>query len=179
MFREIEHNIEEVRVVILHNLGNGYRQANKPEEAIKFYEKGVTVIKESGVSTANEVGLYQGLGQLYIDKKEFPRALENLRRALEMAEKFQTPGAVYLANSMIGELFLWTQKPAEAIPYYKRALENIESTRSLLESEELRRSYFEDKRGVYGGMIRAQLGTKNPVEAFNYSERSRDRKSVV
>ena len=175
MFREIEHNIEEVRVGILYNLGNAYRQANKAEEAIKLYEKGVNVIKESGVSTPAEVGLYQGLGQLYIGRQEFPRALENLRRALDMAEKFQDARAIYLANSTIGESYLWTRKPAEAVPYYKRAVETIESTRSLLESEELRSSYFEDKRGVYGGMIRAQLGTKNLAEAFNYSERARSR----
>ncbi len=173
--REAEHNIEEVRVGVLHELGEAYRQFEKTDEAIKFYEKGVAVIKESGVNTPAEVGLYQGLGQLYLGKKEFPRALESLRRALQMAEKFQDATAIYLANSTIGEVYLWTRKPAEAIPYYKRAVENIESTRSLLESEELRRSYFEDKRGVYGGMIRALLGTKNPAEAFNYGERARSR----
>jgi CHAT domain-containing protein len=45
----------------------------------------------------------------------------------------------------------------------------------LLESEELRASFFEDKGQSYGEIIQAQLRTKNFEEAFNYSERARSR----
>ena len=127
------------------------------------------------MKTQTEVQIYWGLGDLYLRKKDFPRAMENLQRTLEMAEQLRLAGFIYLASSQLGDLYLQTQKPAEAVPYYKKAIDNIESTRSLLESEEFRSSYFEDKRATYGSMILAHLRTKNPTEAFNYSERARSR----
>ena len=173
--REIEHNVEEVRVGILVDLGNAYRRAGKTEEAIKTFEKGVAVIKESGLKSGIEADLHFALGQLYLGKKEFPPALENLNGALHMAEQFLLARTNYLASSAIGDLFLQTQKPSEAIPYFKRSIENIESTRSLLQSEEFRSSFFEDKGQIYGGTILAHLAAGNVAEAFDYNERARSR----
>jgi CHAT domain-containing protein len=162
-------------VYTLFRLGVAYQRAGKIDEGINTYEKGLTVIKETGLKTQTEVQIYWGLGDLYLRKKDFPHAMENLQRTLEMAEQLRLAGFIYLASSQLGDLYLQTQKPAEAIPYYKKAIDNIESTRSLLESEEFRSSYFEDKRATYGSMIVAYLRTKNPTEAFNYSERARSR----
>src|SRR5262249_20725778 len=64
---------------------------------------------------------------------------------------------------------------AEAIPYYKKAVASIESTRSLLLSEELRTSFFADKGRTYERIILAELRTENVEEAFNYNERARSR----
>jgi CHAT domain-containing protein len=115
------------------------------------------------------------LGDLYLRKKDYPRAMENLEKTLVLAEKLNLPALVYLAGSRLGDLYLETQKPAVAIPHYKKAIDSVESTRSLLESEEFRSSYFEDKRAIYAGLILAHLRTKNAAEAFNYSERARSR----
>lgn len=174
-FPQAVRQTENSLVSTLYRLGLAYQRAGKVEEGIKAYERGLSVIKESGLKTQVEVNLYWGLGDLYRRKKEFAGALENLQRALEMAEKLHLATMAYLASSQIGDLYLETRKPAEAIPYYKKAIDNIESTRSLLESEEFRSSYFEDKRGVYTGMIVAHLRTKNPREAFSYSEKARSR----
>ena len=173
--REIEHNIEEVRVDILNDLGDAHRRAGKVEQAMQSYERGVAVIKESGVKTASEANLHLRLGQLYLGNKEFQSSLENLNKALQMAEQFRSARTIYLASSAIGDLYLQTQKPSEAIPYFKRAIENIESTRSLLQSEEFRSSFFEDKGQIYGGTILAHLAAGNVAEAFDYNERARSR----
>ncbi len=162
-------------VYTLFRLGLAYQRTGKVEDGIGAYERGLSVIKETGLKTQVEVNLYWGLGDLYLKKKEFPRAQENLQQALEMAERLRLATLTYLASSQLGDLNLQTQRPAEAIPYYKKAIDSIESTRSLLESEELRSSYFDDKRATYGSMIVAQLRAKNPAEAFNYSERARSR----
>jgi len=159
----------------LFRLGTAYQRADKVEEGIKTYERGLNLIKRSGAKTVVEAEIYWGLGDLYLRKKEFPSALENLRKALESAERSRLDAFIYLASKGLGDLYLQTERPAEAIPYYKKAIDTIESTRSLLESEEFRSTYFEDKRATYSGMILAQLRTKNPAEAFNYSERARAR----
>lgn len=173
--REIEHNVEEVRVGILVDLGNSYRRAGKTKEAIESFEKGILVIKESGVKSAVEANLDMTLGLLYLNQKEFARSLTHLNRSLEMAEQFRAAPFIYQASSALGELHLQTEKPQEAIAHFKRAIESIESTRALLQSEEFRSSYFEDKRATYTGLILAYLRTKNFAEAFNYSERARSR----
>jgi CHAT domain-containing protein len=162
-------------VYTLFRLGTAYQRADKVEEGINIYERGLDIIKKSGLKTPTEAQIYWGLGDLYLRKKDFSRARENLQKALEMAEQLRLSGFIYLASKRLGDLYVQTQKPEEAIPYYKKAIENIESTRSLLESEEFRSSYFEDKRATYAGMILALLRTKNAAEAFNYSERARAR----
>lgn len=159
----------------LNSLGAAYRRAGKNDEAIKASERGLSMIKETGLKPTAEVGLYQGLGQAYMAKKDYARAFENFQRALQMAEERHLATQIQVANSQIGNLLLQTQKPSEAIPYYRKAIDNIESTRSLLESEELRTSFFEDKGQIYGGIILAHLGAKNVEEAFNYNERARSR----
>lgn len=174
-FSDAVSRTESNLVYTLYRLGLAYQRSDKVEDGIKAYERGLSLIKESGLKTQVEVLLYWGLGDLYLKKKEFPRALENLQQALEMAERLRYATFVYLASSQLDDLNLQTQRPGEAIPYYKKAIDSIESTRSLLESEELRSSYFEDKRATYGSMIVAQLRAKNPAEAFNYSERARSR----
>jgi CHAT domain-containing protein len=101
--------------------------------------------------------------------------MESLTKGLQMAEARRRAAAIEAASSSIGNVFLQTGKPSEAIPYYKKAIDSIESTRTLLESEELRTSFFEDKTQIYGGMISAHLGAKNVEDAFNYNERARAR----
>jgi CHAT domain-containing protein len=168
---QTEHNL----VYTLFRLGIAYQRSGKVDDGIRAYERGLSTIKESGLKTQVEVNLYWGLGDLYLRKKDFPAALKNLQHALEMAERQGLASFVYLAGTQLGDLNLQMQRPAEAIPYYKKAIDSIESTRSLLVSEDFRSSYFEDKRATYGSMIVAHLRTKNPVEAFNYSERARSR----
>jgi CHAT domain-containing protein len=168
-------NTQNLMVVTLQRLGNAYRSAGNTERAVKAYEKGLAVIKESGLKTATEDSLYQELGDLYLTQRDFPRALENFTKGLEAAGKTQHASIIQRASSRIGDLLRQTQKPSEAIPYYKKAIESIESARSQLESEEFRSSFFENKRQTYSGIILAYIGEKNWEEAFNYSERARSR----
>ena len=167
--------LTNVTVVTLNTLGNVYQRAGNTTEAIKVYERALGIIKEFDLKTPVESTLYHGLGRLYLEQKEFPRALENLQKALEIAERLQHASVIQQASSQIANLFLQTKKPSEAIAYYRKAIDSIESTRSLLESEEFRSSFFEDKRQIYAGIILAHLQTRNPAEAFNYNERARSR----
>ena len=156
-------------------LGSAYGQAGNTEEAAKSFERGIALIQETGLKTFGEANFLQGLGNVYLRKKDFPRALETLTKALQNAEKFQNEGGVQAASSQIGSLLLQTGRPSEAVPYYKKSIESVESVRSLLESEEFRSSFFDDKRRIYAGMIGALLQAGEREEAFNYSERARSR----
>jgi len=159
----------------LDRLGAAYQRVGKVEEAMKAYERGLSIIKEAGLKTPTEGKLYVGLGEVYLGQKDFPHAQKNLNRALKMGERLQDTTVIQRASTQIGNLFLQTQRPLAAIPYYKKAIDTVESTRSLLESEEFRTTFFEDKGQIYGGIILAHIGAKNVEEAFNYAERARSR----
>ncbi|MGH9425140.1 MAG: tetratricopeptide repeat protein, partial [Terriglobia bacterium] len=162
-------------LTIADSLGNAYLSAGNSDQAIDTYQRGLGHIQQSKITTQLEGSFYRGLGQAFLGKKDFARAREHLTKALEIAERARDGIVIQQASSDLGDLLRLTQKPAEAIPYYKKAIEIIESTRSLLQSEELRSGFFEDKRQTYTGMIVAHLDEKKVEEAFTYSERARSR----
>ncbi len=162
-------------VISLAGLASAYQRAGNVEEAVKSYEKGIRLIKESGIKTQVEIELYHSLGRIYLRTKDFDRALETLLKALQIAEKEHYGASLYRISGNVGDFYLQTERPAEAIAYYKKAIDGIESTRSLLESEEFRSSFFEDKGQIYGGIILAHLAEGKVAEAFDYNERARSR----
>ena len=115
------------------------------------------------------------MGEVHFAQKNFPQALENFQKVLALGESRQMAGEVRWATSRIGDILRQTGKPAEAVPYYQKAIEQIESTRALLESEEYRQSYFEGEVDVYARMIQDLLAAGRTEEAFNYSESARSR----
>src|SRR5215813_7625349 len=159
----------------LNQLGTAYILAGNAQEAIKTFERGIAITKTSRANATDEASLYHGLGQAYFLQKDFPHALENFFKALQMAEARRQTSVNESASTAMGDVFLQTQREAEAIPYYKKAVASIESTRSLLQSEELRTSFFANKGQTYDGIILAELRTENREEAFNYNERARSR----
>jgi CHAT domain-containing protein len=115
------------------------------------------------------------MGEIHFQQKDFPEALENFQKVLALGESRQMAVIIRRATSRIGDILRETGKPAEAVLYYQRAIEQIESTRGLLESEEYRQSYFEGEVNVYEPMIRSLVASGRAEEAFNYSERARSR----
>jgi hypothetical protein len=62
---------------------------------------------------------------------------------------------------------MWrTGKPDEAIRHYQRAIQQIESIRSVLQAEKFRQSYFEGQLRAYVRMMDALLLSGKPEEAF-------------
>src|SRR5262245_42383927 len=110
-----------------------------------------------------------------VSQQNFPRALESFNQALAIAEKQQRPEAIISASTRIGDVLRQIRKFDEAISAYQKAIQQTESTRSLLQSEEYRQSYFDEAVDAYSGIMDALLSAGNREEAFNYSERARSR----
>jgi CHAT domain-containing protein len=157
-------------------LGDVYLKAGKTEQAIATFENGLARIKESrSDNLGSETNLIIGLGTAYLQQKELVRALPILTKGLQMAEARRQSAQIQSASGALGDVLLQSDRASEAIPYYQKAVNRIESARRLLQSEEFRLSFFEDKGSVYGGMILANLETKQIDEAFKYNERARSR----
>jgi CHAT domain-containing protein len=159
----------------LTSLGNAYRRAGRLQESAEQYQLAFDYITEWGLKYPGEGTLYGNMGELLFEQKNFPEALENFQKVLALSESQQLAGQVRWATSRIGDILRQTGKPAEAVPYYEKAIQQIESARSLLESEEYRQSFFEGELRPYASMMRALLSEGKQEEAFNYSERARSR----
>jgi CHAT domain-containing protein len=144
-------------------------------ESAEQYQRAFDYIREWGLKSPFEARLYGNMGDLHFEQKNFPQALENFQKVLALGESRQMAGDIRRATSRIGDILRRIGKPAEAIPYYQRAIKQIESTRSLLESEEYRQSFFEGQLRPYASMMDALLLAGKSEEAFNYSERARAR----
>ncbi len=176
--RASQSAIEDAKTTTIERLkllGDAYRQAGKFTEAVEQYGRAVSSIKEWGLRYPYENSLYEGMGEVFIEQKNFPLALESFRKALAISESQRQPARISNANRRIGYIYLQTQRPTEAAPYYQKAIEQIESTRSLLESVDDRQSFFEGAAGAYINVIGALLQSGKQDEAFNYSERARAR----
>lgn len=171
--------IEDARtgvIVRLLSLGGAYRQAGKLQEALEQYQRALNSMKEWGLRYAYEGSLYRHMGEIYRQQKDFAQAVKNFQTALALAETQGLADMIASASRSTGYIFLYQMgKPAEAIPHYAKGIRQIESTRSLLDSEEYRRSYFEGGLGAYESMMRALVQVGRQEEAFNYSERARSR----
>ena len=119
--------------------------------------------------------LLSGLGEVYLQQKQFPLALENFTKALSLAEKQQHSDGIRSASAGVAASLRQTGKTSEAIPYYQKAIREIESTRSLLQSEEYRQTFFEGGIDAYSDMIDVLADSGRADEAFNFAERARSR----
>lgn len=69
-------------------------------------------------------------------------------------------------------------KPAEAIEYYRRAIEVIEQQRSSLTTEATKIGFVGNKQQVYARSIALLVAAERPAEAFDFVERSKARALV-
>jgi len=170
--------IQNARIKViaeLIRLGRAYRRAGNLQLALEQHQRALDSIKKWGLKYPNEGKLYHNIGRVYLKQGKFPKALDNFKKALVLAERQGRASSIRSASHRIGDVLHKTGKPAEAIPYYKKSIHQIESIRSLLESDEFRRSYFGVQLPVYVGMINALTQLGNQEEAFNYNERARSR----
>jgi CHAT domain-containing protein len=156
-------------------LGNAYRQAKKLAEAMEQYQQAFASIKEMNLNYPYENGLYEAVGEVYRLQGNLPQALENYQKALAIAESQRRPAAVRSASNGVGNILRQTGKSDEAIPYYRKSIQQIESTRSFIEQEDQRQTFFEGATGAYVNLMRALLTAGRREEAFDFNERARSR----
>ena len=95
---------------------------------------------------------------------------------LEEAIRLSPPGGlVAKVQATLGRIYHRLRRFPEAEQALRQAVAGIEDLRSLLQSEELRESFFEDKIGVYEDLILTLFAQRKNAEAFDMSERARAR----
>ena len=157
------------------NLARAYKSVGRFDDALESYSEASKHISYGGTRVIEERAVYSGLAETYMQQRQFSLATENFQKALALAEKQQQSEGISSASLGLAAALRETGKAAEAIPYYEKAIQQTESTRSFLQSENYRQSFFEGGLSAYSGMIESLSESGEPDEAFSFSERARSR----
>ena len=154
--------------------GDTYLSVGNYDQALDAYQRGLEAAKEWKLEF-HQNRFYLGLGDILHRRKDFTGAVDNFHKALELARRQQRPDVISSAARRIGDVLRDTGKTSDAIVFYQQAVQEIESIRSLLVSENTRQAYFGGWLGAYWGLTETLWETGAHEEAFHYGERVRSR----
>jgi len=106
-------------------LANALHRAEKIEEAIPFYLKGITIFKSvSGLKDVLYIKSYQRLGEAYLSKREMKESRASFYKAIQLLDEFglQKSGQASELYRLIGNYFVVDQHTDSALVYYQYAL---------------------------------------------------------
>ena len=115
---------------------------------------------------------HQGLGSIAAREGDWPTAISHLEEALRVNRR---PSFVVATQAQMGRVYRGMGRLPEAEDALRKAVAGLEDLRSLLGSETLRESYFEDKVETYELLALTLLDQGKLAEAFDVSERARAR----
>jgi CHAT domain-containing protein len=115
---------------------------------------------------------HQGLGAVAARQRNGPTAVRHLEEAIRI---FPRPAMLARSHGILGRVYRAMGKLPEAEAALRKAVAGIEDLRSLLQSEELRESFFEDKAETYELLVLTLLDLGKTAEAFDVGERARAR----
>jgi CHAT domain-containing protein len=115
---------------------------------------------------------HSGMGLAAYRQSQFQVAIGHLQEALQL---YSRPATVASTRSTLGRVYRAMGSLPEAEEALRSSVAGYEDLRSLLESETLRESFFEDKISTYEVFVLALLDQGKAAEAFDVSERARAR----
>jgi tetratricopeptide (TPR) repeat protein len=121
---------------ILNAMGIAYRRSGQLELAMEQYREAFDSIQQWGLTYPYENSLHAGMGEIFIQHRQFPDALASFQKALAVAESQRRPEAISSASARIAYILRQMGKPGEAKVYAQRAAEQKQAIRSLMLSPE-------------------------------------------
>lgn len=114
------------------------------------------------------------LGEISLAKNDLKNARASFEKTLDAVKDNSSP-IESLCLISLGKLALKQKNSAEAVEFFRRAIEIIENTRSTLEAEEFRLAFLSDKILPYQEIAKLKLAEKDFSEALKWLERARSR----
>lgn len=100
---------------------SSYSEYIGPDKAIKYAKQGLTYAQK--INDTEEIGLaYTNLGIAYEIKSDYPHALENLYKALEISEKTNDLKTLTALYNNIGLIYIDLKNHKQGLVFYNKAL---------------------------------------------------------
>jgi CHAT domain-containing protein/tetratricopeptide (TPR) repeat protein len=169
--RRILARLEQNYVHAVMDLGRDYLSLRQWEPAREAFQKALESAERMGVT--NQIAqARQGLGIVAARQGDLQAAAEHLGAAISLSSN---PNLTAGTQARLGALYRRMRRLPEAERVLRQAVAGIEDMRSLLQSEELREGFVEDKMEAYANLIQVLFDQRKFAEAFNFSERARAR----
>jgi|GEM_PF-2202376 len=107
---------------LLNERGLTYHYQSKYAEAVADYLKAVQIAESFEQFTAKLAHLYNNIGNVYLEQKDYDRALEYYFKALSHAKQTGSTYMVANASNNIGAIYDTKGNHTEAIRFYNQAL---------------------------------------------------------
>jgi tetratricopeptide (TPR) repeat protein len=115
----IELNNQEKLVRSLNNLGNMYSEVQQFEQAMKYYQEAVQRSEEFKLTQADP---YINIGNANLKQGKYNEAIEQLQKALPLAEKTKDKLSVLSIMTSLGDAYVKSGNIEEAQKHLKQAL---------------------------------------------------------
>lgn len=106
---------------ILNSIGNIYRQTNRPEDALAFYEKANGIFRVIGLKKDYAMGL-QNMGNAFSTLKNYDAAKQKYKEALSILEKLHNEVETAMVFSNLGDLYYAQGQNDQALTMNLKAL---------------------------------------------------------
>lgn len=111
---------------ILVNIGGAYNYLNEYKQALRYYNRVLTLEDSS-----RNHQVYLNVANIYQDQGNYPQARENLMKSLQISERKQNRSAMAATMSAIGEIYKTEKDYGEAEEWFEQALTLYEEIGSI------------------------------------------------
>lgn len=113
---------KELEADALHKIGVTYLLVNEFKDALEFGLREERIWMQLN-NEEGKASVWNFLGLVYLNLKRYDESYAVLTKALELSRKSGDPGQIYKPLVNLGDLFLRTNRPKEALPYITESLE--------------------------------------------------------
>ncbi|KAK6033560.1 adenylate/guanylate cyclase catalytic domain protein [Ostertagia ostertagi] len=115
------------------NIGFIYSEKQDPAKAMIYFQK---ALKTYGNSEGS-LNAYNAIGKMYTDEGNYPMALENLNKALRLAEKLNVKLSMVKSFTRLGNVYAKQGDYKNAIAYYMKAEKPAQEIGAKLELKDI------------------------------------------
>jgi CHAT domain-containing protein len=153
----------------LNNIGTVYLGIGKPEEALKYYNQALPIIREVGDRSGEAVTL-SSIGLVYDNIGKPEEALKYYNQALPITREVGDRRVEATTLNNIGLVYRDINQPANAITNYEASAEISLSIRGGL-TRENRAAFINANRGTAIALIDLLIRQNQPEKAYQWANR--------
>lgn len=160
----------------LASIGMTLSRQGRYEEALKFQEEGLTLVREAHSRYTEMQGLDE-IGETYQGMKHYGKALEFHLAAIEIAQTLGEKTYQWRFEFNAGKAYEGKGELENAVSYYQMSVKTLTGITNKMGSEELKQQFTEMERQteVYRRLIDLLIRMGRPDEAIKYLEESKSK----
>lgn len=120
-----KHDYKKIISSSANNIGQFYQSEGNIQEALKYYHESLAM--DIALNNTADISIsYVNLSNVYYQTKDYPKALEYAKKSLHLAKQSNYPKSIEDALLMHYLIYKAMNKPALALAYYERHVEQKE-----------------------------------------------------